>query len=149
MNNYQIRDYRYHTVPYSTLRRTLLSKAAPYWATPHPTDLRRALLSYWYAASLLSYWYAASLLSHTAPYRASPHPLFTSKQLWRCRKFARNLLYYVIYLFNAIFAKKFNFSTISEFLRNDGGNFSRNFQRSCMCTWDFFFTKNPRMHFCS
>ncbi len=45
------------------LRRTLLSYAAPYWATPHPNELRRTLNELY-----------RTLLTYATPFRAMPHP---------------------------------------------------------------------------
>ncbi len=51
-----------------------MSYAAPYWATPQPTDLRRTLLSY-----ALPYWATPHPLIYAAPYWATPHPFFYTK----------------------------------------------------------------------
>ncbi len=98
---------------YSTLYRTyvpvarlskllvwLLSYAAPYWATPHPTEPRRTLLSY----TATTYWATPhpteprrTLLSFAAPYWVMPHTndlLCTLLKLNNvaCRRLARSLL---------------------------------------------------------
>ncbi len=78
-----------HFTPHPAgLCRTLLSYAAPYWATQHPVELRRILLSYAAPSELgrtswaaPPYWAAQqttglclTLLSYVVPYWAMPHP---------------------------------------------------------------------------
>ncbi len=64
-------------LPYSKPTQYLLSYSAPYWGTPHPTELRRTLLSY-----AAPYWdtphpseLRRTVLSYAVPYWATPHPL--------------------------------------------------------------------------
>ncbi len=59
------------------LRRTLLSYAAHYWATPHPNELCRTVLKYAapYGATSHPTELCRILLSNAAPYWAMPHPI--------------------------------------------------------------------------
>ncbi len=76
-------DRTYWAKPHPTdLRRTLLSYAAHCWDTPHPTALRRTLLSYtapcWATPRptelrRILLSYAAPWLSYAAPFWATPH----------------------------------------------------------------------------
>ncbi len=66
-------------LPYSKPTHYQLSCAAPYWAAPHPTDLRRILLS-----CAASYWAAPHPLSCAASYWAAPHPTELHRILQSC-----------------------------------------------------------------
>ncbi len=61
------------SLAYSKPTHYQLSYASPYWATPHPTEFRRTVLS-----CATPYWATPHpILSYAAPYWATPHPMLS------------------------------------------------------------------------